>query len=132
MRKYWYDHHANCYCDRCFKHKCIKKPKGKARKMSYFNYIKSTYWLKRKKDYYKTHKRQCKACGSFKQIDLHHMEYGSFGAEPDYALITLCRECHAEYHREYPMKHNMIKMSLLFIKRKQDTIKNICRNMDIV
>lgn len=116
-------HSPSCWCNKCFKRKRIKKIKGK--RLDYFEYINSPLWEKRKREYYAKHKKICMACGSDKRIQLHHLEYASYGNEPDYALASLCRPCHEEFHSKHDTRHNMVKATLLFIKDKQDKLRKI-------
>jgi hypothetical protein len=60
---------------------------------SYFNHIRP---LILKRDKY-----QCKKCGSFNYIIVHHiipLEKG--GTHDPNNLITLCRKCHIKFHKE--------------------------------
>lgn len=122
-RNAWYTHSPNCWCDRCFK----SKTKGKRpKKLDYFEYIKSPLWQQRKTAYYRRHRKVCQACGSYKVIQLHHMEYGNFGQEPDYALVSLCEICHKDFHKRYGgSTRNMIKATKLYIEAKQSSIKSL-------
>lgn len=91
--------------------------------VDYFSYIKGSLWQERKERYYRKYKKLCKACGTRKDIDLHHTIYGNWGNEPDYSLIPLCRNCHKELHRTFPSPNRLLKETLEFIKRKQQQIK---------
>lgn len=78
-------------------------------------YYRSEVWAKRRKAYYRRHKRQCAACGTWKRVQLHHVEYEGpwgnlrnrfdWGKEPDRALLPLCGKnalrqgCHGNVHR---------------------------------
>jgi 5-methylcytosine-specific restriction endonuclease McrA len=43
---------------------------------------------------------RCQKCGSFRNLDVHHMRRRSaFGDDAEANLITLCRECHQTLHR---------------------------------
>lgn len=103
--------------------KVKKKKNRKQRKRiprKYEDYIKSTFWEDRKKEFFKKVKRQCVACDSFKFIIVHHMYYGEWGKEEDTHLIPLCRDCHNEYHTLNGVQRNMITRTNEFIKEKQD------------
>lgn len=92
--------------------------------MDYFEYIHSELWIKRKELYYKKHPKQCRACGRFDKIHLHHLKYGYWTREKDEDLMPLCEPCHAEFHTIYGtgkyLKHN----THLFIKQKQAYIQS--------
>lgn len=78
-------------------------------------YYRSPDWPLRKALYYKTHRRQCAACGRFDRVALHHMAYwgdwgdlrnpADWGKEPDEILMPLCYRswwrtgCHNNVHR---------------------------------
>jgi 5-methylcytosine-specific restriction endonuclease McrA len=43
---------------------------------------------------------RCQKCGSFRNLDVHHMRRRSaLGDDVEANLITLCRECHQTLHR---------------------------------
>jgi hypothetical protein len=78
-------------------------------------YYHSNAWPLRKSRYYKRHTRQCAACGTYRRVALHHLEYwgewgdlrnpADWGKEPDQALMPLCfsgwfrKGCHDNVHR---------------------------------
>ena len=42
---------------------------------------------------------RCQTCGSFKNLDVHHMRRRSaLGDDAETNLITLCRKCHQRAH----------------------------------
>jgi 5-methylcytosine-specific restriction endonuclease McrA len=42
---------------------------------------------------------RCQMCGSFKNLDIHHLRRrGSLGDDTEVNLITLCRRCHQILH----------------------------------
>jgi len=41
---------------------------------------------------------RCVNCGSFNNLEMHHIRYSKFGEEPDEDLQTLCRKCHQKRH----------------------------------
>jgi hypothetical protein len=78
-------------------------------------YYRSDEWTIRKRRYYSRHNRQCAACGTWRRVSLHHLEYwgpwgdlrnpADWGKEPDQALMPLCysgllrKGCHNNVHR---------------------------------
>lgn len=68
---------------------------------SYEDYISSSGWANRRKDYYATHEYKCQACGSEQKIHLHHKTYVRIGRELDEDLVPLCESCHSEVHKIY-------------------------------
>lgn len=139
-----YSHVEDCGCGRCF-NKAVKatNPKytaryRKAQKQKnktanpYFEYIQSPKWQARKERYYQTHKRQCQACGSNRDIDLHHMIYGSFGNEPDTTLVCLCRVCHKDFHSKNKMSKYMMDSTLQYIRNKQATLRTLKKYIELL
>lgn len=66
-------------------------------------------WEARKDRYYATHPRLCHACGSDRDVELHHIELARsrrpMGDEPDWALIPLCQPHHTgRPSRRHPLR----------------------------
>ena len=36
----------------------------------------------------------CEDCGEMAELELHHLHYGSLGAETQNDVVALCRDCH--------------------------------------
>ncbi len=87
----------------------------------YKEYIKSKFWIIRKNQYFKKYGKKCMVCNSNKCIQLHHIEYnvGKFGFEDDKVLISLCRECHEEFHSIFGVKQNSQQDLIEFMEIKQ-------------
>lgn len=91
--------------------------------MDYKTYIRSTEWLDRKEEFFKTHQRKCKACYSTKNVCLHHLTYENIFNEPDSDLMPLCKGCHNEAHRmdrkrgriDYTLREN----TMAFLKERR-------------
>ena len=88
--------------------------------INYQDYIKSDEWAARRRKYYATHKRECRACGSKKNLNLHHKTYARLGNEKDIDLVVLCRTCHNSLHilirKE---KSNIWSTTELFIRNRK-------------
>jgi len=143
-------HKIDCSCDKCWRKrnglrtngklgnntkKAIKRRKKKARfvpKIDYFEYIESPQWIERKQHYYKTNTKQCRACGSYGNVDLHHIEYSSLGNEKDIDLVCLCRDCHKEFHANNKTSKNMRAKMLLYIKNKQSHLKELKKYIELL
>lgn len=89
----------------------------------YKKYIKSGFWKQRKKHFYQRNKKQCQACDSIKNVDLHHLLYKEYGNEKDEHLVALCRDCHQEFHDIYGVKMDLIKDTNEFIIEKREMIE---------
>lgn len=62
-------------------------------------YYSSTAWAKIKTDLFFLRGKRCEVCGSYKQIQVHHLTYENFGGneEPN-DLVILCSDCHQKEH----------------------------------
>lgn len=104
----------------------IKKKQLKVRKRiptKYKDYIKSKYWKIRKNEYWQKHEKICMACTSKKRIILHHMKYGQYGYEPDENLVSLCNDCHEEFHANNELKKDMKESTSAFIISKREQVE---------
>ena len=45
---------------------------------------------------------KCEACGSLKDVDLHHETYKRIGCEDEDDVTLLCRPCHRKEHLMTP------------------------------
>lgn len=77
-------------------------------------------------DVKKRDSKKCILCGSKKELEAHHI----FGiSQYPYLIteinngITLCKECHAQYHEEYDQINPVTWTE--FLLKHQNTIKNI-------
>lgn len=129
QKKIYKEHRPTCGCNSCFKKSIKNKKLKKPPTIDYFEYINSELWVERKEAYYRKHKKQCKACGSYKLINLHHMVYGNFGNEPDNAMICLCDLCHKEFHAIYQTTRDLRQQTNQFIAHKQATIRRIIKEL---
>lgn len=59
-------------------------------------YYKSEKWAVKRELYFLKKGKYCKACGSLKDVQVHHMSYEHFKAEPMSDLVSLCAKCHKE------------------------------------
>lgn len=66
--------------------------------MGYRDYIQSQRWMQRKRKYFETHEKKCKACKTSRRIELHHKTYNRLGQERDADLVPLCQLCHSKVH----------------------------------
>ncbi len=61
----------------------------------YLSYMNGPAWRARRRRYYSTHERKCRACGSRQETQLHHVRYSRLGNERDRDLMPLCgSRCH--------------------------------------
>lgn len=75
------------------------KPPSKLPRMpDYKAYLLSPHWKKTKLNYFKTHRRECCACGYRGILHLHHATYKNMGVEEEGDLVALCQPCHYEIH----------------------------------
>jgi len=92
-------------------------PRVKYVPTKYIVYIKSEFWKKRRKRYFKKYEKKCLTCGTKKGVGLHHAVYRhtEFGNERDTDLFPLCSVCHREFHEHYGVKGNMLKETRHFV-----------------
>src|SRR4051794_17789381 len=60
----------------------------------YTTYMDGPGWTHRKRRYFETHERKCRACGITHGIQLHHLTYERLGHEHDWDLMPLCKKHH--------------------------------------
>lgn len=102
----------------------IKKRKTKSSlpkiPQKYHLYIKSKFWKNRRNKYFKDFEKKCFICNSIKYIQVHHLEYDNklFGIEKDEMLVSLCLDCHEQFHLIYGTKRKMYEEFNEFIDLK--------------
>lgn len=69
--------------------------------MEYALYLKSEKWQRKKNQYWRSHKRVCRSCGSTEELHLHHATYDRLGDERLEDLVPLCIACHESLHRMF-------------------------------
>lgn len=62
-------------------------------------YLKSIHWRTFRKTALQSHGRICKACGSMKRLDVHHLNYLRLWKERITDVEILCRKCHKKEHK---------------------------------
>jgi hypothetical protein len=74
--------------------------------MGYRKGLDNPNWAKKRAKILKRDEYKCTACGSDKDLQVHHTYYVK-GAEPwwypDESLLTLCGKCHHEYHEYHEL-----------------------------
>jgi len=83
------------------------RPKGKRSKKEFYErfedynkYLASKEWNQIKSIHYGKNKKQCIACKSKKNIQVHHRSYKRLGGLNEVKdLVTVCRTCHKKIHR---------------------------------
>lgn len=77
---------------------------------------------------FKRDNRTCKICGSKEEINAHHLY--SRNSHPDLVydpdnIVTLCKKCHTDFHKEYGFGDNTLEQYNEFVKSKsEETIEN--------
>lgn len=69
-------------------------------KLQYQEYINSPHWVALKKQF-ESHNTKCAACGTTKDLDIHHLSYERVTCEKEEDLVRLCREDHYACHYLY-------------------------------
>lgn len=94
-----------------------KKHKRKVPKMTYRQYMGSSYWKKRKNDYFGKFGKKCAVCGKKWGVTLHHKKYDNTlnGKEPDDFFVALCPKHHHEFHVNHKLAKNMEKETDMYV-----------------
>lgn len=80
---------------------CVGFPRFNGDRESYYAYIQSHAWKRRKAEIIKRDKCACAICGAkYVPLHIHHLTYQHFEHERDSELITLCADCHKRIHDE--------------------------------
>ncbi len=64
----------------------------------YLAYLNSSGWRTRRNAALKDAKYRCSACGSGRNLQVHHLTYERLGAELDEDLRVVCGDCHQQTH----------------------------------
>ena len=76
---------------RCFKYQKTRAARNR-------EYYESDEWKKKRRQKLKASGYTCELCGSAINLQVHHISYSHFGAEPLEDLIVLCAKCHKTLH----------------------------------
>lgn len=83
----------------------------------YSDYIKSDEWKQFRLEYFKTHKKECRACGSKLRVHLHHKTYVRLGHERLADVVPLCEYHHMALHKKVRKeKLNLWKATETYIR----------------
>lgn len=91
-------------------------------KYIYPKYIKSPEWLARRIEFYSKFGRNCAACGTRNNTQIHHMSYKHLGKELDSELMVLCMSHHQDYHARNGVQSNMISKTHAYIKAEKEKL----------
>lgn len=67
----------------------------------YHRYIKSPQWKAKCARYWALNGKKCQACGSRKNLHVHHNTYDRFKREIMADLTGVCHECHRKIHQAH-------------------------------
>lgn len=71
----------------------------KTQYVEYSTYILSEDWNTKRKSRLAKDNYQCAICGTGKNLSVHHITYERLGSERLDDLITLCKDCHKQVHK---------------------------------
>jgi hypothetical protein len=80
-----------------------------SRQRQYGQYLKSDIWRKKSSEVKKKRGNKCQECGSFENIEVHHLSYSNLGNELNDDLAVLCRNCHEEAHEGERIRRQYVK-----------------------
>jgi len=66
----------------------------------YVCHLKSEYWKAIRKERKALDNNQCVQCRTTEDLTVHHITYDRFGKEDINDLITLCKVCHVNIHKQ--------------------------------
>ena len=66
---------------------------------NYSDYLRSSHWRNKKKEYFDINKKECEHCNSLDKLHLHHKSYINIGNEKLTDLMCLCESCHSKEHK---------------------------------
>jgi len=92
-------------------------------KKEYRRLLKDIRWLNKRKVILERDHNKCVLCGSEFNLNVHHSYY-ILGVKPwdypDESLVTLCEQCHLEYHKTHKIQFKKLKNK----KQPPKTTKN--------
>jgi len=84
----------------------------------YRDYIVSSAWELRKKQYYDRYAKACKICGDTGNVQLNHIKYGNYGRELDKDLVPLCGGHHKKLHERIGVCGDMHRETRYFLEQE--------------
>lgn len=78
--------------------KCKRKHDVYNKRKRYDKYIKSPEWRAVRRMALEHFRYKCFLCCSGLDLEVHHLNYGTFGCESIEDVIVLCANCHAAEH----------------------------------
>jgi hypothetical protein len=103
-----------------------KVPFGDKIMNNYENHLKDSRWRLKRKVIVERDGGKCIKCGSRKTLQVHHTYYYSQTTEPwqypDDSLITLCKVCHEEYHKQHENEYRD-RPEIVKKKQKREKLK---------
>lgn len=107
-----------------FKPKNNKQKQKRLTGLDYKRFLKSPHWIEtRRKFYASTVLKECCACRSESNLNLHHTTYDRLGFEQDGDLVLLCQPCHKEVHRLHKLSNkNLLEVTTDFIQSSSKRI----------
>ncbi|QQV92427.1 HNH endonuclease [Streptomyces phage Forrest] len=87
----------------------------------YKRYIGSDRWKLVCARYWTTFGRKCQACGSRKNLHVHHNTYERFGRERLSDLTGVCQSCHKAIHAIHrrDRRKSLRSVTLSFVNKKR-------------
>jgi 5-methylcytosine-specific restriction endonuclease McrA len=70
----------------------------KSKKVSYYEYLQSSAWQKKRDKVLKRARYKCELCYNPYNLEVHHKTYDHLGREYLHEMICLCRRCHSKFH----------------------------------
>jgi 5-methylcytosine-specific restriction endonuclease McrA len=76
-----------------------KRDEERHKFLSYYDYLHSDEWQRKRRQRLKLDGYRCQMCGSGTNVQVHHISYDNLRKDAEIDdLVTLCRACHAKVH----------------------------------
>lgn len=76
-----------------------KREEKRRRPLSYYDYLHSDEWQRKRRQRLKLDGYRCQMCGTGMHLEVHHINYDNLRKDAEIDdLVTLCRACHAKVH----------------------------------
>ena len=76
-----------------------KQQEERRARLSYYDYLRSEEWQRKRRARLKLDGYRCQMCGSGTNLQVHHISYDSLRTDAEIDdLVTLCRACHEQVH----------------------------------
>lgn len=76
--------------------------------LRYLDYLQSNKWNLKRNEILKRDNYKCKKCMTNINLQIHHLNYNNLYNESNDELITLCKNCHENEHKNKPNLYEIL------------------------